>query len=133
MSTVSNSVNSVKSYSAVLPPSPMVFLIATNNNTYDMKNTTRDGGNNTCLYIIKPYGWNARIEICRDCHDRRSCKISAICVNFPGKQHDISHNLRTTTRFTHTKYDFAPKLFKFYTLSFVTNLRTFWCPFYRPK
>ena len=48
-----------------------------------------------------------RVEICRDRHDQRSCKICASCVNFPGKQHNFSHNLR---RFTHTKCDFALKL-----------------------
>ena len=58
-----------------------------------------------------------RVEICRDRPDRRSCKICAICVYFPRKQHNFSHNLRRTTRFTHTKYDFALKQFKFYTLS----------------
>ena len=58
-----------------------------------------------------------RVEICRDRHDRRSCKISANCVNFPIKQRNFSHNLRRTTRFTHTKCDFALKLLKFYTLS----------------
>ena len=58
----------------------------------------------------------SRVEICRDRHNRRSCKISASCVNFSGKQCNISHNLRTTTRFTHTKGDFALELLKFYTL-----------------
>ena len=59
-----------------------------------------------------------RVEICRDRHDRRSCKICASCVNFPGKQRDFSHNLRRITKFTHTKRDFALKLLKVYTLSF---------------
>ena len=45
----------------------------------------------------------ARVEICRDRHDQRSCKICASCVNFPGNQRDVSHNLRRTTQFTHTK------------------------------
>ena len=58
-----------------------------------------------------------RVEICRDRHDRRSCKICASCVNFPGKQRNFSHNLRRTTRFTPAKCDFALKLLKFYTLS----------------
>ena len=58
-----------------------------------------------------------RVEICRDRHGRRSCKICASCVNFPGNQRDVSHNLRRTTRFTHTRCDFALKLLKFYTLS----------------
>ena len=58
-----------------------------------------------------------RVEICRDRHDRRSCEICSRCVNFPGKQRDFSHNLRRTSRFTHTKCDFALKLLKFYTLS----------------
>ena len=38
-------------------------------------------------------------------------------VNFPGKQQDFLHNLRRTSRFTHTKCDCALKLLKFYTLS----------------
>ena len=54
----------------------------------------------------------ARVEICRDRHDRRSCKICASCVKFPVNQRDFSHNLRRTTRFTHTKCDFALKLLK---------------------
>ena len=29
-----------------------------------------------------------RVEICRDRHDRRSCKICASCVNFHRKQRD---------------------------------------------
>ena len=58
-----------------------------------------------------------RVEICRDRHDRRSCKICASCVNFSGNQRDFSHNLRRTTRFTHTKCDFSLKLLKFDTLS----------------
>ena len=53
-----------------------------------------------------------RVEICRDRHDRRSFKICASCVNFPGKQRNFSHNLRRTSRFTHTKCDFALKLVK---------------------
>ena len=43
----------------------------------------------------------ARVEICREGHDHRSCKICASCVNFPGKQCDFSQNLRKITRFTH--------------------------------
>ena len=62
---------------------------------------------------------SCRVEICRDRHDRRSCKIFASCVYFPGKQHNFSHNLRRTTRFTHTKCDFSLKLLKFYTLSWI--------------
>ena len=54
-----------------------------------------------------------RVEICRDRHNRRLCKICASCVNFPGKQRDFSHNLRRTSRFTHTKCDFALKLLNF--------------------
>ena len=63
--------------------------------------------------------WNImdRVEVCRDRRDRRSCKICASFVNFPRKQRHFSHNLRTTTRFTHTKGDFALKLLQFYTLS----------------
>ena len=59
----------------------------------------------------------SRVEICRDRHDRRSCKICASCVNFPRRHRNFSHNLRRTSRFTHTKCDFALKLLKFYTLS----------------
>ena len=54
-----------------------------------------------------------RVEICRDRHDRQSCKICASCVNFPGNQRDVSHHLRRTTRFTHTKCGFALTLLKF--------------------
>ena len=54
-------------------------------------------------------------KICRDRHDRRSCKIFANCVNFPGKQRDFLNNMRRSPRFTHTKCDFALKLLKFYT------------------
>ena len=55
-----------------------------------------------------------RVEICRD---RRSCKIFANCVNFPKKQRNFLHHMRRSTRFTHTKCDFALKLLKLYTLS----------------
>ena len=48
--------------------------------------------------------------VCRNCHERRLCKICASCVNFPRKQRDFLHNLRRTTRFTHTNCDFALKL-----------------------
>ena len=58
-----------------------------------------------------------RVEICRDHHDRRSCKICPSCVKFPGKQRNFLHNLRRTSKFTHTKCDFALKLLKFYTLN----------------
>ena len=58
-----------------------------------------------------------RVEICCDHRDRRSCKIYPSCVNFPGKQRNFSNNLCRTTRFTHTKCDFATKLLRFYTLS----------------
>ena len=57
-----------------------------------------------------------RVDICRDRHDRRSCKICASCVNFLGNQRDVSQVLRKTTRFTHTKCDFALKLLTVYTL-----------------
>ena len=61
--------------------------------------------------------YDIRVEICPDRRDRRSCKICASCVNFPRKQRNFLHNLPRTTRFTHTKCDFALKLLKFYTLS----------------
>ena len=34
------------------------------------------------------------VEICRDRHDRRSCKICASCVNFPRKQRDVLQGLQ---------------------------------------
>ena len=55
----------------------------------------------------------SRVEIRRDRHDQRSCKICASCVNLPGKQRNFSHNLRRTTRFTPAKCDFALKLLNF--------------------
>ena len=58
-----------------------------------------------------------RVEICRDRHERKSCKICFRCVNFPGKQRDFLHNLGRTTRFTHTNCDFTLKLLIFYALS----------------
>ena len=61
--------------------------------------------------------WETRVEICRDRHDQRSCKICSMCVNFSGKQHDFWHNLRWTTKFTHSKCDFTMKLLKIYTQS----------------
>ena len=61
--------------------------------------------------------FTVRVEICRDRHDRRSCKICASCVNFSRKQRNFSHNLHKTTRFTPVKCDYALKLLKFYTLS----------------
>ena len=51
------------------------------------------------------------------CTCEQSCKISVNCVNFPRKQCDFSHNLRRSTKFAHTRCDFALTLFKFYTLS----------------
>ena len=60
--------------------------------------------------------WPAhRVWSCRDRHDHWSCKICASSVNF---HCNFSHNLHRTSRFTHTKCDFALKLLKFYTLSF---------------
>ena len=48
--------------------------------------------------LIRDYRYKrkrtSRVEICRDCHDWRSCKICARCVNFSGKQHLFLHNLR---------------------------------------
>ena len=83
-----------------------------------------------CLLILKLLLWKSlvianwlqptlsyRVEICRDRHDRRSCKICASSVNFPGNQRDVPPNLRRTTRSTHTKCDFAPKMLRFDTLT----------------
>ena len=89
------------------------------------------GGQPLCLWIVIRSHWNldfipcvccrnlhvTRIEICHDRHDQPSCKICSSCVNFPRKQRDFLHNLRRTTRFTHTECDFALKVLKFYTLS----------------
>ena len=36
----------------------------------------------------------SRVEICRDHHDRRSCKMCADCVIFSWKQREFLHNLR---------------------------------------
>ena len=78
--------------------------------------------NSECIFQLKYFGYFwmhligsqhfGRVEICRDRHDRRSCKICANCVNFPGNQCNVSHNLHRTTRFTHTKCDFALKNIK---------------------
>ena len=70
-----------------------------------------------CSPANQPSRRRSRVEICRDRHDWRSCKIRASCVNFQRKQRNFSHNLRKTTRFTHTKCDFNLKLLKFHTLS----------------
>ena len=48
-----------------------------------------------------------RVDISRDRHSWRSCKICASCVNLPGKQRNFSHYLHRTTIFTHTNCDFA--------------------------
>ena len=42
-----------------------------------------------------------RLEICRDRHDRRSCKICASCVNFP-KNNAISHIICQELKDLHT-------------------------------
>ena len=69
-------------------------------------------------YILQPPILTT-LEICCDRRDRRSCKIYVSCVNFPGKQRDFLHNLRRTTRSTHTKCDFALKMLRFDTLSLI--------------
>ena len=50
------------------------------------------------------------VDIFHDRRNRRSCKIFASCVNFPGKQRNFSHNLRRPTRFTPNKTDITLKL-----------------------
>ena len=76
--------------------------------------TAHQVGDQFLIILWLPYlDLEHRVEICRDRHDRRSCKICASCVNFPRKQRDFSHNLRRTSRFTHTKCYFALKLCKF--------------------
>ena len=67
-------------------------------------------------FALVNLGPQSRVEICRDRHNRRSCKICASCVNFSGKQRDLWHNLRRNARFTHTKCDFALEFLKFYTV-----------------
>ena len=64
-----------------------------------------------------------RVEICRDRHDQRSCKICASCVNFPGKLFFL-HNLRRLTKFTHAKCNLTLKLLNFYTFSVIKEKRT---------
>ena len=54
------------------------------------------------LFFITSKDFANRVEICRDRHNRRSCKICSRCVNFPRKQCNFSHNWSRTTRFTHT-------------------------------
>ena len=66
----------------------------------------------------------ARVEICRDRHDWRSCKICSSCVNFPGKQCDFSHNLNKATRFTHTKCDFCTETVKILRTQLYSNKKT---------
>ena len=58
-----------------------------------------------------------RVELFRDRHDQWSCEICASCVDFPGKQRNFLHNLHRTTKFTHTKCDFALKRLRLYTHS----------------
>ena len=43
---------------------------------------------------------NNRLEICRDCHDRQSCKFFSTCVNFSRKQ-CVSLHLCRNIKFTH--------------------------------
>ena len=63
------------------------------------------------VFSVQGREGGTRVEICRNRHDWRSCKICASDVNFPGKQRNFSNDLCRTTRFTHTKCDFALKLF----------------------
>ena len=44
---------------------------------------------------------SSRLEICRDRHDRRSCKNFSSCVNFSRKQCVSLKNLRTNVKFPH--------------------------------
>ena len=89
-----------------------------------VEESLRDGGQGEVFFPVDIDSWHClltltvhRVEICRDRHDWRSCKICASCVNFPGNQRSDSYNLLRTTRFTHTKWDFALKLLTFYTRS----------------
>ena len=86
---------------------------------------TRELNKSGFWFVTNPKNWlkgglrfvPSRVEIFRDRHDRRSCKIFANCVNFPGKQRNFLHHLRRSTRFTYTKCDLALKLLKLYNLS----------------
>ena len=60
-----------------------------------------------------------RVDICRDRHDLRSCKICASCVKFSGKQCFFLHNLRRCPKFTHARCDFTFESFNFYTFSVI--------------
>ena len=60
-----------------------------------------------------------RVEICRDRHDQRSCKICSSCEIFSRKQQKFFHNLRRRPRFTHAKCAFTLKLLKFYSLGLI--------------
>ena len=62
-----------------------------------------------------------RLEICRDRHDRRSCKFFSTCVNFSRKQRVSLQNLRRNMKFTHFfgmfTHTFSPNYWN-YTFSF---------------
>ena len=58
------------------------------------------------------------VEICRDRHDQRSCKIFVSCVNFSRKQRVFLHNIWKRTRLYHLFYIFI------YTLCNV--FQTYW-------
>ena len=56
----------------------------------------------------------ARLEICRDRHDQRSCKIFSNCVNFSWKQRVSLQNLRINMKFTHLFGKFTHPFLKSY-------------------
>ena len=83
-------------------------MVESRGSQYDLRTLTTafySGQWEAALIVDCPV--SSKVEICRD---QWSCKICASCVNFPGNQCDVSHNLRRTTRFTHTKCDLALKL-----------------------
>ena len=89
------------------PSMPMAPPSLTNRGQEEPRQMKRPIEMTTGRREFQVYIFSIRVEICRDRHDGRSCKICASCVNFPGKQLDFSHNLRRTI---YTKCDFALKL-----------------------
>ena len=92
------------------PSMPMAPPSLTNRGQEEPRQMKRPIEITTGRREFQVYIFSIRVEICGDRHERQSCKICAGCVNFPGEQRNFSHNLCRTSRFTHTKCDFALKL-----------------------
>ena len=58
--------------------------------------------------------WINRLEICRDRHDRRSCKNISNYVNFSWKQGPSLQNLRRSMKFTHLFGEFTHPFLQIY-------------------